>query len=514
MKRAPKVSASSDAASPAAAPAGTVSVPAPSWARDGGAGGGGGPHSRGAYLTMGAEQKASPLAGTPGWFCREILRIKPHGWQDKVLWDVAVGRRPVALCAANGSGKTQMVAAPLILWHCAVFPKSQVVTTAGVYRQVKEQLWTALRQSKERLGASWEINATDLHAPNGSRAVGFSTDDPGKFEGWHNDNLLMIVDEAKSVPDEIFQAIERCQPTRLLLMSSAGTSDGEFAAAFSTRRRFYSQHKVTAMDCPHLKDKWIAAQIEKWGRDHPLVRSMIFSEFSESNSGAQVITRTAVAKCLESPPEYVHGPTVAFIDWAAGGDENAIAIVKGNRLFKLICWRDKDTMQAAARAIAELHRWEVPAGGVFADDSGLGHPINDALAKAGVQVRRVMNNAKAWDEEHYMNLGAELWYTAARRIEHQEVSLLDDEVLLEQLTGRRQIVTPNGRLALERKEDMRSRGMSSPDRADAVLAAIAIAQLTRGGYFESDAMDDSDTVVTDDSVSQHALEHDGFYAGA
>ena len=480
--------------------------------RGGGQGGGGGLLSRGAYLRAGADKKDSPYLGTPGWFSREILRIKPYAWQDAVLWDTAVGGRPVALVAANGSGKTQCVAAPLILWHCAVFPKSQVVTTAGVFRQVKEQLWNTLRQAKPYLGGAWEINATDLSSPNGSRAVGFSTDDPGKFEGWHNENLLMIVDEAKSVPDQIFQAIERCQPTRMLLMSSAGTSDGEFAAAFSVRRKFYSTHKVTAYDCPHLSAEWIERQIEKWGINHPLIRSMIFSEFTDGSTKDCVLTRNAVANCLNNPPAPTNGGTVAYIDWAAGGDENAIAIVRGNVLVALIAWRDKDTMAAAGRAVQELRKYNVPPTAVFGDNGGIGIPIHDALARVGIHVKRLNNNAKAWDSEHYANLTAELWLVAARCIEERKFKLLNDEVLLEQLTMRRKTILPNGKLALESKDDLRIRGYGSPDRADAVLSAIGIAHLSGGGYV-ADTVSDTDTLQLEQAVESEITRFPGTYAG-
>lgn len=495
-------------------PAGTLSETAFHPTR--GAGGQPGAIPRQGWLKMGENKKAPPLLGTPVWFAREMLRLKPYTWQENVMWDVALGRKPVALVAANGSGKTQNVAAPLLLWHCATFPHSQVVTTAGVFRQVKEQLWSALREHQPRLGPGWEINQCDLHAPNGSRAVGFSTDDAGKFEGWHNKNLLMIVDEAKSVPDVIFQAIERCQPTRLLLMSSAGSAEGEFASAFSTRRAFYSAHRVTSMDCAHLSDKWVAGQIEKWGRDHPLVRSMIFSEFNEVSGSEMVLSRVTLADCLDRPPAYVPGPRLAFIDWAAGRDENVVAIVSGNRLERLICWRDKDTMAAAGRAISELRRWEVPNGNVFADDGGLGHPINDALVAAGVPVRRLLNGQTAFSTEHYANLGAELWFSAARRIERREVILLDDETLLEQMTCRKRVTTLQGKAALEKKEDMRARGLSSPDRADAVLAALAIAGMLGGGYDlegMSDTQSETQTLSTADANEQQARSELGWYAG-
>ena len=103
----------------------------------------------------------------------------------------------VAVKAANGAGKTERVAAPVALWHASVFAKSLAICTAGVFRQVQEQLFSAIRSHAHKF-RGWQFNQWEATAHNGSRILGFSTDDPGKFEGWHNDNLLMIADEAEA----------------------------------------------------------------------------------------------------------------------------------------------------------------------------------------------------------------------------------------------------------------------------------------------------------------------------
>lgn len=455
--------------------------------------------------------RAEAVKGTPLWFARNVLDQDPYGWQERVLWDVAIGEKPVALRAANGSGKTQNVALTILLWHAAAFANSQAVTTAGVYRQVKEQLWGNLGRYQNKLGRGWTINATDFTAPNDSKAIGFSTDDPGKFEGWHNKNLLMIFDEAKSIPDSIFAAAERCQPNRVLLMSSAGTTEGEFASAFTTRRSFYSQHTVTAYDCPHLSDTWINTMIEKWGRNHPLIRSMIFSEFVDAGGSIYVVGRLAWTENLDMPPTPRRGMRTAFIDWAAGGDENAIAIVDGNILLPLITWRESDTMAAANRAAIELIKHQVPPNRIYADDGGLGKPINDAMCRGGFFINRVLNNARPTMPDHYANLGAELWYNAARLIESRSFVLPPDEILMEQATSRKMVFTAAGKLALERKEDMRARGLTSPDRADAALSAIAIADATSNEYFDPDGLTDSQSM--DDTTSEQEAQYAGSFAG-
>ena len=70
-----------------------------------------------------------------------------------------------------------------------------------------------------------------------------------------------------------------------------------------------------------------------------------------------------------------------------------------------------------------------------------------------------------------------MWYTAARKIEKSEVILPEDDVLVEQLTTRMGKTNSKGKLMLESKQDMRSKGLDSPDRGDAVVGCI-----TCGGF--------------------------------
>jgi hypothetical protein len=150
-----------------------------------------------------ALEEASQLENFPEMF----LGMDAYGWQKKVLEQLNEKECQVALKAANGSGKTSIVAASAILWHMVRFPESLVVTTAGVWRQVEGQLWPTLKKYISGLGQGWRATSNELHYQNGSRAIGFSTNDAGKFEGWHRqgptENLLMIVDEAKTVHSQM-----------------------------------------------------------------------------------------------------------------------------------------------------------------------------------------------------------------------------------------------------------------------------------------------------------------------
>lgn len=408
---------------------------------------------------------------TPVGFALGVLGLKLYGWQERVLWDLNTPGA-VALRAANGSGKTSVCGSSAALWNAAAFPGSLTICTASVYRQVSEQLFPALHKQAGKFPGG-VFNATDVTLANGSKIFGFATDEASKFEGWHNPHLLIIADESKGIPPPIFEAVERCAPVRFLLMSSPGGCNGFFYDAFHSRRKFFRCHHATAYDCPHIDAAWIQKQIEKYGESHPLIQSMIFGEFMSGDADGCAIPLVFVERNLASPPAFHDdGNIKAFCDFAAGGDENVFAVRRGNRVSIVAAWREVDTMKAVGKFIQLFREQKLTAEQINADEGGLGIVICDRLAECGWCVNRVNNGSAAAKPEAYANTGAEIWFEGRVKIEKGEAILPNDPELVAQLTSRRGWPDNKGRLQLESKQDMRGRGLPSPDRADAVLGTM------------------------------------------
>jgi hypothetical protein len=296
----------------------------------------------------------------------------------------------------------------------------------------------------------------------------------------------VICDEAKGVPNGIFESIERCQPTRFLVMSSPGGCSGFFYDAFHSRRKFFRCHHVTAYDCRHIDAAWIKKQIEKYGESHPLIQSMIFGQFMSGDADGCAIPLMFVERNLATPPAFIDDGTVqAFCDFAAGGDENVLAVRRGNRVSVVAAWREVDTMKAVGKFIQLFREQRLTANQISADEGGLGIVICDRLAESGWTVNRVNNGSAAAKPEAYSNTAAETWFEGRVKIEKGEVILPNDPELVAQLTGRRGWPDSKGRLQLESKADMRARGLSSPDRADAVLGCMIP---PRGGGWDANTL--------------------------
>jgi hypothetical protein len=406
---------------------------------------------------------------SPARFAVAMLGLRNlYPWQILALEAFGQGLATVLL-AANGSGKTRLVIAPIVLWLLTYFPNCIVPLTSGSWTQLEQQLWPAI-ESYRPLYPQWDWRSMQLSTPTGGRAFTFSTLEPGRAEGYHGTDdapCAYIIDEAKSVPDGIYHASRRCTCQYRLVSSSAGGPKGFF---YDLNHRLRSRHwvkRVTYEDCPHLAAKY-AEDSEIYEPDDPILRAMHFSEFGTQADYTPIVNPTLLKRLFELPPGKLTNSRTAFCDFAAGGNENVLALRDGNRVDLIRCWRELDTIQTVRQFIAEFQRLRLVPSEIFGDEGGLGHVICDALTEAGWQINRVNNGEAASDPEHYANIGSEMWFTAARKIERRTVILPNDAVFFRQATTRKAEYDSKQRMRAEDKRNMKE----SPDRADAVFGAL------------------------------------------
>jgi phage terminase large subunit len=447
---------------------------------------------------------AQKLDLSPAYFAWRHLGLDLYGWQIDALEKISCrgqgvmhGGPPTTLCAANGSGKTQHVIAASILWFMNTFPRGRCPVTSGSWMQVEKQLFPALHAFRGHpLFRGWQFNQTEIRTPQGGQVIGFSTDNAGRAEGWHpgagqdEDPVFYVVDEAKTVPDGIFEAIGRCTLRFHLLASSPGAPRGKFFRSHHQEAGMHRTVKATSFDCPHISPEKIERDRRLYGDDHPLFRSMHLAEFTE-DSERLVISADRLTKALEAQPAatVAAGETVAFCDFAAGGDENVLAVRKGNHARIVAAWREKDTIQAVRQFVKHFNDEKLAPGHIWGDADGLGTVMIDALAEAGWRINRFHGGQAASDKEEYANLIAEVWHVGAGEIERGRIHLGQlDPVTFEQLTTRKSEWTDTGKLRVESKDKMRANGIKSPDRADALLGAIACGSRITGAVSARDLL--------------------------
>lgn len=423
-------------------------------------------------------------------FGQVYLGTPMYPWQHEVCRVVEKGsefeRIRVAVSAPNGSGKSSVVVAISALRWLQQHPKGKVVLTSADAKQIDSQIMPSLKRHAAKFPA-WEFLGRSIRTPENGMFLSFTTDESSRAEGHHSAPdapLLIIIDEAKSVDNEIFQAFDRCTFSVLLMVSSPGLKMGRFFDAFSVHRDRYTYVKQVGLkDCPHISPERIRDVVETYGERAPFVRSTIYGEFmAEDESTPMAVSYERLRAVIECPPHArVTGEKTGFCDFAAGGDENVLAIRSGNKLLELIAWRERDTSAAVGRFIIEFRRHGLKASQIWGDAGGLGTPMCDMLRDAGWPINRSNFGAKPRDDRLYLNVGTEIWAGLARQIERGEIVLINDPTLFAQLTTRKLLYDAKGRVRLEPKDVMANRGLKSPDRADATAACFYYGG--SGGYY-------------------------------
>jgi hypothetical protein len=108
------------------------------------------------------------------------------------------------------------------------------------------------------------------------------------------------------------------------------------------------------------------------------------------------------------------------------------------------------------------------------DVPGVGGGVVDRLAELELPVIPYNGGEAPIDKEPFVNARAEDYWTLRERFEQGEVDIdPDDDKLAAQLGSIKWGIDSRGRIKIESKDDMRKRGLPSPDRADAMAIAFA-----------------------------------------
>jgi len=416
-----------------------------------------------------------------------------YDWQMDALEAFGNGW-PTALLTCNGAGKTAVVASWAVAWFFYAFPRGKLAATSGSFNQLQNQLWPALKQHLPPGSSVTNGNSPcTIKTKEGGRGVGFSTNDPGKAEGYHPivskevDPVMILIDEAKTVPEGIFVAFDRCTYSFVLYISSAGAPMGRFYECFGKLGKYFYTRKIPSTLCPHI-DPW-KRERDREVMDEVSYKSAHEAEFCEDGAFL-IIAPMALEKALREQPHApaTGGERVAFFDFARGGDENVFALREGNHARIIAHWRDSDTVQGVRKFIQLAKTEGLQSYQCWGDADGLGGSMCDIFKDEEFPINEFRGGMAATDTDTYENLISEVWIQGIRQIQRGRVYLGPElDVLTKgQLTTRMIEWGKSGKRRVESKPDMRKRGIKSPDRADALLGCIMCGSYMTGAIMAGD----------------------------
>ena len=167
------------------------------------------------------------------------------------------------------------------------------------------------------------------------------------------------------------------------------------------------------------------------------------------------------------------GPLIIGVDPAEfGPDRTVICFRRGRVAPRFECYKGKDTMEVAGIVANIINKHDPDA--VFVDAVGIGAGVRDRLRELGFdRVFGVKSGMTATDDDQYANKRAEMWGRLREWLEDSPARLPNEPELLSDLSSPKYLFDSKGRLLIEKKADMKKRGIRSPDYADALCLTFA-----------------------------------------
>ncbi len=429
----------------------------------------------------------------PVLFAKEVCSYNPDEWQRNVLMDIA-GYTKVSVRSGHGVGKTS-VEAIVLLWFLSCFRFPKVIATAPTRQQLNDILWSEVEKWRSKSPLLQELltwTKTYVYMKGYEKrwfAVAKTASEPENMQGFHEENMLIIVDEASGVEDDIMEAILATlsgKNNKLLMCANPTRTTGTFYDSHNRDRGMYKCHRVSSLDSTRTNKENIAAFIRKYGEHSNVVKVRVYGDFPAQEDDVflplPLIEQTVVN---EIDTEKIYKITMGVDVARYGDDETIIATNVGGIIDIPVVRHGQSLMTTVGDIVMQYKRLikDYPNyNGVITvniDDTGLGGGVTDRLEEVKIEerLRRLeivpvnfgSKPPQDGSEDRYQDISTYMWATLKTLMENKEVSIANDEELVAQLSVRKYSITSTGKIMLESKKAMKDRGIKSPDRGDAVV---------------------------------------------
>lgn len=447
----------------------------------------------------------------PNAFAKDILGVE---WTTEIakIAEALLQYPKVVVPAGHAVGKTHGVAG-IVLWWLST-RKTKVVTTAPTWRQVKDLIWRELRAQHRRalktvpsrpLMVSWDIEEDWF-------ATGISTNDPMRFQGYHSEELLVVLDEAAGVEKFIWTAIEDglavSEGNRILAIGNPVDPSGRFAQV--CRSSEWKTFTMSCLDHPNVKQgkrlipgavtrRWVEERIKRWcipyeditGEEettdafeykekqyipNDMFRVRVLGQFP-IEGGSQLFPLHRIWAAFHRDPKPIEGKPTMGLDVARFGDDNSVLTtgMTNGVVLSMDPWQGARTTISAGRVkywVADIGRKYGRVENIAIDVIGLGAGVVDILVEGGYPVLEVNVGMDPYDKEKYFNLRAELTFNLADQFRIGSIDLTRvigyEEVITEELTSITFDYTPKGQRKVSKKDAIKEKIGRSPDFADSL----------------------------------------------
>ena len=439
----------------------------------------------------------NPLAekeGPEDWQREELEALGEHIRNNMLLDSMGLEMLvwKSAYASGHGVGKSAMTAW-IILFLMSTRVDTRGVVTASTQFQLEDKTWPELSKWHNlMLNKHWFTwTSTGLHFaayPQEKQknykttAATVSEEKTEAFAGLHNEGkcVFFVFDEASGVYSKIWEVTEGALFGRgekfFFAFGNPTRPDGEFADCFDKNAHLYRTRHIDSREVRMSNQIAIADLISKYGGEDSdevkvRVRGLFPSQSFNGFIGVDVVRDAQERELVVD----LNAALIMAVDVARyGSDHSVIKFRQGRdaRSFPTLRFKGLSLTKLAEIAMREADMKRPDA--IVVEATGIGAGVIDIMRDRGYKVHEVHPGAAATQFDLYLNKRAEYW-SDLREWLHSEGCINDDPRLFTQLTTILYSLDRHGqKLKLEAKEDMKKRGLESPDDADTLALTFAV----------------------------------------
>lgn len=463
---------------------------------------------------------------------KKIYRRDPEAWyadvldgrwwskQSEIAWSFADPEKPQTMTvvkSCNGIGKTA-IAGDLATWLMATNDPMElsIIATAPIFSQIGTGLFRYINDNYNaakqrgflipgRFVADPAVKVERLDGGNDKAVMQAKRPADNNlissFQGIHDGVVAVFMDEAGGLPEDLWigaNAVTTNEYARILAIGNPDSLNTAFHARFLERERYrdWNTISISAYDSPNLtgevihpdpeRDKSIKSHLvqKSWvemmeRQAHPnVVLSKVHGEFPK-NDATSFFPQNAMTTAFncDIPPE---GEDVILgVDLAFGGEDSTWVYENrgGNvRQLKKLLYEDDFILLAR-----KIHDIAVSRGAVElrVDAGGTGKGVYSILEKTPeyrgyYHLIGLQGGLASPDNTQWAQMRAYMYDDFRRQMQEGLVDLdYDDRELREQMQRQTYEINNRGAIQITTKQEMRRKGLKSPDELDAAIMSVA-----------------------------------------
>ena len=433
----------------------------------------------------------------------------PRTWQRDILQQIGKHLQSpkryeplmIAVSSGHGIGKSALIAM-VSNWAMSTCDDCRVMVTANTESQLTTKTWPEVTKWFGRaINSHWwaqtatKIISTQKGHENSWRMdrETWSENNTEAFAGLHNvgKRIVVIYDEASSIPPKIWEVTEGAltdENTEIIWLAFGNPTQntGRFPECFGKYKHRWITKQIDSRTVEGTNKKQLEKWIQDYGEDSDFCRVRVRGEFPRAGTNQFIAGDIVTEARKRDVGDQSRAFKILTVDVARFGDDQTVfGYRQGLRFVILEKVRGLSTDQTAMRAMMYMRDLE-PRSCVI-DGDGVGGGVVDYIRLHGADW---MEARKEWfrlEEFHggntpadifmYFNKRAEVW--GRMRDWLRTASIPDDPELDSDLTGPEYFHSAKNQIQLERKEDMKARGLASPDSGDALAMTFSVTPIAK-----------------------------------